>query len=85
MGGRTILRRRLAGCARSGRRGFRSSKARTSWGNQGKLTPVVAETYALEDIHAAQAAFRDKRTAGNFVIRVTRDHPRAVPCTSRGS
>ena len=25
--------------------------------NQGQLTPVVAGSYALEDIHAAQAAF----------------------------
>jgi len=41
--------------------------------NQGKLTPVVAETYALEDIHAAQAAFTEKKAAGNFVIRVARD------------
>lgn len=39
--------------------------------NQNRLTPVVAETYALCDIHAAQAAFRDKQSAGNFVIRVT--------------
>jgi len=43
--------------------------------NQGKLTPVVAETYALEDIHAAQAAFKNKQTAGNYVIRVARDRP----------
>jgi NADPH:quinone reductase-like Zn-dependent oxidoreductase len=41
--------------------------------NQGALMPAVAGTYALEDIHAAQAAFRDKQAAGNLVIRVTRD------------
>lgn len=42
--------------------------------NQGRLTPVVADTYALEDIHAAQAAFKNKQAAGNFVIHVARDH-----------
>lgn len=41
--------------------------------NQGRLTPMVAGTYALADIHAAQSAFKDKRTAGNLVIRVARD------------
>jgi len=30
------------------------------------------QAYALEGIHAAQAAFKDKQTAGNFVIRVAR-------------
>jgi NADPH:quinone reductase-like Zn-dependent oxidoreductase len=38
--------------------------------NERRLEPVVAETFALEDIHAAQAAFRHKQAAGNFVIRV---------------
>ena len=41
--------------------------------NEGRLKPVVADTYALEDIHAAQAAFRDKQTAGNLVIHIARD------------
>ncbi|MBA2386100.1 MAG: zinc-binding dehydrogenase [Acidimicrobiia bacterium] len=41
--------------------------------NQHKLRPVVAQTFPLEDIHAAQTAFRNKQTAGNIVIRIARE------------
>lgn len=41
--------------------------------NQRKIRPVVAQTFPLEDIHAAQTAFRNKQTAGNIVIRIARE------------
>jgi len=41
--------------------------------NQRKIRPVVAQTFPLEDIHAAQTAFRIKQTAGNIVIRIARE------------
>jgi NADPH:quinone reductase-like Zn-dependent oxidoreductase len=41
--------------------------------NQRKIRPLVAQTFPLEDIHAAQTAFRNKQTAGNIVIRIARE------------
>ena len=41
--------------------------------NQRKIRPLVAQTFPLEDIHAAQTAFRIKQTAGNIVIRIARE------------
>ncbi|MEJ7724173.1 MAG: zinc-binding dehydrogenase, partial [Ilumatobacteraceae bacterium] len=41
--------------------------------NQRKIRPVVAQTFPLEDIHAAQTAFRNKQTAGNIVIHIARE------------
>ena len=37
---------------------------------RGEIKPVVAATYALEDIHAAQEAFMRKEHIGAFVIKI---------------
>ena len=34
----------------------------------GKLRPVLAETYSLRDLHAAQTAFIQKSHTGNIVV-----------------
>lgn len=39
--------------------------------NRGDIDPVVADTFPLEEIHAAQEAFRSPRTVGNIVITLS--------------
>jgi len=41
-----------------------------SYIERGEIKPVVAATYPLEDFHAGQQAFIDKRHTGNIVITV---------------
>jgi NADPH:quinone reductase-like Zn-dependent oxidoreductase len=38
--------------------------------NAGDVVPAIAETYALDDIHAAQAAFERKQHVGNIVVTI---------------
>ena len=35
---------------------------------EGAIAPVLAATYALEDLHAAQTAFIEKMHTGNIVV-----------------
>ena len=39
-----------------------------SYINEGKITPLLAATYPLKDLHAAQQAFIDKKHVGNIVV-----------------
>jgi NADPH:quinone reductase-like Zn-dependent oxidoreductase len=34
----------------------------------GEIRPALAATYPLEELHAAQAAFIEKRHTGNIVV-----------------
>jgi NADPH:quinone reductase-like Zn-dependent oxidoreductase len=39
--------------------------------NEGKIAPLLAETFPLKDLHAAQQAFIDKKHVGNIVVTVS--------------
>ena len=43
-------------------------EALISYINERKITPLLAATYPLKDLHAAQQAFIDKKHVGNIVV-----------------
>lgn len=42
-----------------------------SYIERGEIRPLIAETYALNDIHAAQTSFMAKKTVGKIVLSVS--------------
>ena len=41
-----------------------------SYIERGEIRPLIAETYALRDIHVAQTSFMAKKTIGKIVLSV---------------